>query len=271
MGSRSTAARGVGPATEEEEEVGVEEGEGPEDAHAPELGRAHHAQRLAVHGEAEAVGLARRRRRQPSREVCTDRTHESSIWSLERFANYKSFFFSACVPLIGSEVFLWASCCSGQNRLNDQSTWGMSYTAAPIRGSPISSLHSRYPLFLRCSYPISSSSDLLSRSPAPFSFPGHHSPILGLLKFCTPRIRALGPPLPPDRGSNATGTVSSSASKLQGRGIHHHESGVVLLIWSTPSRSSSKRTAARTPSPPYPCCPEVAVWVRLLGGGRTAC
>lgn len=175
------------------------------------------------------------------------------------------------MPLIGSEVFLWASCCSGQNRLNDQSTWGMSYTAAPIRGSRISSLHSRYPLFLRCSYPISSSSDLLSRSPAPFSFPGHHSPILGLLKFCTPRIRALGPPLPPDRGSNATGTVSSSASKLQGRRIHHQESGVVLLIWSTPSRSSSKRTAARTPSPPYPCCPEVAVWVRLLGGGRTVC
>ena len=57
----SPPARGGSPATEEEEEVGVEEGEGPEDAHAPELRRAHHAERLAVHGG--AAGLAGRRRR----------------------------------------------------------------------------------------------------------------------------------------------------------------------------------------------------------------
>jgi hypothetical protein len=41
---------GGGPAEEEDEEVGVEEGEGPDDGHPPELRRADHAERLAVHG-----------------------------------------------------------------------------------------------------------------------------------------------------------------------------------------------------------------------------
>jgi hypothetical protein len=48
---RSPAVRGGGgPAEEEDEEVGVEEGEGPDDGHPPELRRADHAERLAVHG-----------------------------------------------------------------------------------------------------------------------------------------------------------------------------------------------------------------------------
>jgi len=49
------AARGGRPAAEEHEEVGVEEGEGPEDGHPPELRRAQHAERLAVHGGRCAV------------------------------------------------------------------------------------------------------------------------------------------------------------------------------------------------------------------------
>jgi hypothetical protein len=55
----STPARDCGLATEEEEEVGVEEGDGPDDAHPPELRRAHHAERLEVHGK--AAGVAGRR------------------------------------------------------------------------------------------------------------------------------------------------------------------------------------------------------------------
>lgn len=48
-GYLSPAARDRGPAAEEEEEVGVEEGDGPQDGHAPELRRAQHAERGAVH------------------------------------------------------------------------------------------------------------------------------------------------------------------------------------------------------------------------------
>jgi hypothetical protein len=52
---RPAAARGIRPAAVEHEEVGVEEGEGPEDCHPPELRRAQHAERLAIHGGRCAV------------------------------------------------------------------------------------------------------------------------------------------------------------------------------------------------------------------------
>lgn len=50
LGHRSEARDGGAAAEEEEEDVGVEEGDGPQDGHPPELPRAHHAERFAVHG-----------------------------------------------------------------------------------------------------------------------------------------------------------------------------------------------------------------------------
>lgn len=50
LGHRSEARDGGAAAEEEEEDVGVEEGDGPQDRHPPELPRAHHAERFAVHG-----------------------------------------------------------------------------------------------------------------------------------------------------------------------------------------------------------------------------
>jgi hypothetical protein len=50
------AGRGGCLATEEEEKVGVEEGDGPQDGHAPELWRAHHAERGTIHGRKLAYG-----------------------------------------------------------------------------------------------------------------------------------------------------------------------------------------------------------------------
>ena len=72
-GPRSPEARGGrGPAAEEDEEVGVEEGDAPEDGHAPELRRADHAERLAVHGGRSVTVDSIHQRSTVTKLLCTD-------------------------------------------------------------------------------------------------------------------------------------------------------------------------------------------------------
>ena len=72
-GPRAPEARGGrGPAAEEDEEVGVEEGDAPEDGHAPELRRADHAERLAVHGGRSVTVDSIHQRSTVTKLLCTD-------------------------------------------------------------------------------------------------------------------------------------------------------------------------------------------------------